>query len=130
MKMLVVSQKKLPRIGCAAVNWLVKTVVVRSFPGQVALSELGDENAGDYSKEVAQDRLRCGDLVGENAEKPQMGNLEQSGDEAANAPHSKPRKKKVYIALNFSQPARAGFMAPCHSRSSHFICRNIIAFCC
>ena len=105
MKMLVVSQKKLPRIGCAAVNWLVKTVVVRSFPGQVALSELGDENAGDYSKEVAQDRLRCGDLVGENAEKPQMGNLEQSGDEAANAPHSKPRKKRSIHSLEL-QPAR------------------------
>lgn len=66
--MLVISQKKLPRIGCTAVNWLMK--------------------------EGAQDRFRCGDLVGENSEKPQMGNFEQSRDEAANTPHSKPRKKK------------------------------------
>ena len=57
-------------------------------------SELVDVSAGGYSKEVAQDRFRCGNLVGENAEKPQMGNLEQSRDKAANTPHSKPPRKK------------------------------------
>ena len=57
-------------------------------------SELVDVSAGAYSKEVAQDRFRCSDLVGENSEKPQMGNFEQSRDKAANTPHSKPRKKK------------------------------------